>query len=162
VLEGQSVVPHVYPHQIGFNVLPEIDVFMDNGYSKEEWKMLQESRKIMHSPGLLVSATTVRVPVYVGHSEAVNIELARKMTADEVRSILAAAPGVKVLDDPGLSLYPHPWGAAGQDDVFVGRIREDVSHPQGISMWIVADNIRKGAALNAVQIAEALVEHDWL
>ena len=162
ILEGRSVVPHVYPHQIAFNLLPEIDVFLDNGYSREEWKMVQETRKIMHAPALPVMPTTVRVPVFVGHSASVNVELTRHMSAEEVRLVLAEAPGVRVLDDPGVSLYPQPWAAAGQDDVFVGRIREDLSHPNGIAMWVVADNIRKGAALNAVQIAELMIERGWL
>ncbi|MGQ9674155.1 MAG: aspartate-semialdehyde dehydrogenase [Chloroflexota bacterium] len=157
VLEGHNAFPHVYPHQIAFNLLPEIDVFLDNGYSKEEWKMVNETRKIMHAPEMLISATTVRVPVFIGHSEAVHVEFSRHITPDEVRAILAEASGVKVLDDPGISLYPMPWSAAGQDDVFVGRIRQDVSCENGIAMWIVADNIRKGAALNAIQIAEYLV-----
>ena len=157
VLEGHDAFPHVYPHQIAFNLLPEIDVFLDNGYSKEEWKMINETRKIMHAPELLVSATTVRVPVFIGHSEAVHIEFSRRITPDEVRSILSTAPGVRVLDDPAVSLYPMPWTAAGQDEVFVGRIRQDVSCETGIAMWVVSDNIRKGAALNAIQIAEYLV-----
>jgi len=158
VLEGRTVVPHVYPHQIAFNLLPEIDVFLDNGYSKEEWKMVEETRKIMHAPHLAISATCVRVPVYIGHSEAIHIELTNRLTADQARQILVAAPGVAVLDDPCVSLYPQPWVAAGQDEVFVGRIREDNSHAHGLVMWVVADNVRKGAALNAVQIAELLVE----
>lgn len=154
VLEGQNTVPHVYPHQIAFNLLPEIDVFLDNGYTKEEWKMVEETRKIMHAPEIAISATCVRVPVYIGHSEAVNIEFSRPMTPDEARYILAHSPGVKVVDDPSVSLYPQPWTTAGTDDVYVGRIRADASHPNGLVMWIVADNLRKGAALNAVQIAE--------
>lgn len=157
VLEGHDAFPHVYPHQIAFNLLPEIDVFLDNGYSKEEWKMINETRKIMHAPELLISATTVRVPVFIGHSEAVHIEFSRRITPDEVRSILSKAPGVRVLDDPAVSLYPMPWTAAGQDEVFVGRVRQDVSCENGIAMWVVSDNIRKGAALNAIQIAEYLV-----
>lgn len=158
ILEGRSVVPHVYPHQIAFNLLPEIDVFLDNGYSKEEWKMVQETRKIMHAPEVAVSATTVRVPILIGHSEAIHVEFTRRITPEDVRGILAEAPGVKVLDDPQVSLYPQPWSVAGQDDVYVGRIREDVSCPHGIAMWVVGDNIRKGAALNAVQIAEKMIE----
>lgn len=158
VIEGRPVVPHVYNHQIAFNLLPEIDVFLDNGYSKEEWKMVQETKKIMHAPDLAVSATAVRVPVFVGHSEAVHVEFSYRITPDEVRSILAEAPGVKVMDDPEVSLYPQPWSVAGQDEVFVGRIRQDVSCQNGIAMWIVADNVRKGAALNAVQIAEKMME----
>lgn len=162
VLEGKTVVPHIYPHQIAFNLLPEIDVFLDNGYSKEEWKMVNETRKIMHAPQIAISATCVRVPVYVGHSEAIHVELTTRFTAEQVRQLLVGAPGVMVLDDPSVSLYPHPWMAAGQDQVWVGRIREDNSHPTGIAMWVVSDNIRKGAALNAVQIAEILVERGLL
>ena len=162
VLDGQATVPHVYPHQIAFNVLPEIDVFLDNAYTKEEWKMVEETRKIMHAESIDISATCVRVPVFIGHSEAVTVEFSRPMSPDEARRILAQAPGVKVLDDPAVSLYPQPWSAAGTDDVLVGRIRRDASHPNGLVMWIVADNIRKGAALNAVQIAEEMVARGWL
>jgi aspartate-semialdehyde dehydrogenase len=162
VLEGKTAAPHVYRHQIAFNVLPEIDVFLDNGYSKEEWKMVVETKKIFHDPKIAVSATTVRVPVYIGHSEAVHIEMTKPMSAVEAREILSAAPGVSVMDDPDVSLYPHPWQAAGQDDTFVGRIREDVSHPNGLVMWIVSDNLRKGAALNGCQIAELLIERGWV
>lgn len=162
VLEGKAVVPHVYPHQIAFNMLPEIDVFRDDGYTKEEWKMVNETRKIMHAPQILVSATCVRVPVYLGHSEAINVELTNKMTADQARQTLVGAPGVNVLDDPTVSHYPHPWMAAGQDDVWVGRIREDISCPNGLVMWVVSDNIRKGAALNAIQIAEIMAERGLL
>jgi aspartate-semialdehyde dehydrogenase len=160
VLAGKSVVPHVYPHQIAFNLLPHIDVFLDNGYTKEEWKMVNETRKIMHDESLAISATCVRVPVPVSHSAAVHIELTRPMSPDEVRDILAEAPGVTVQDEPSVNLYPQPWAAAGQDDVFVGRIRKDSSHPNGIAMWIVSDNLRKGAALNAIQIAEELVNRN--
>jgi aspartate-semialdehyde dehydrogenase len=162
VLGGQAIVPHVYPHQIAFNVLPEIDVFLDNAYTKEEWKMVEETRKIMHADGIAISATCVRVPVFIGHSEAVNVEFSHAMAPDEARRILAQAPGVKVLDDPAISLYPQPWAAAGTDDVYVGRIRRDVSQPNSLVMWIVADNIRKGAALNAVQIAEEMIKRGWL
>jgi len=162
VLEGQNVVPHVYPHQIGFNLLPEIDVFLDNGYTKEEWKMVEETRKIMHAPDIAISATCVRVPVFIGHSEAVNIEFTDPMSPEEARQILAKAPGVKVLDDPSVSLYPMPWLAAGSDDVYVGRIRADASQPKGLAMWVVADNLRKGAALNAVQIAEEAAQRGWV
>jgi len=162
VLNGQSAVPHVYPHQIAFNLLPEIDVFLDNGYTKEEWKMVEETRKIMHANDIAVSATCVRVPVFVSHGEAVHIELSQTMSADEARQILAQAPGVKLLDDPVISLYPQPWSAAGTDEVYVGRIRQDASHPRGLVMWVVSDNVRKGAALNAVQIAEEMVKRDWV
>jgi len=162
VLEGQDTVPHVYPHQIAFNVLPEIDVFLDDGYTKEEWKMLEETRKIMHANDIAISATCARVPVFTGHSEAVHIEFTNPMLPDEAQRILVQAPGVKILDDTAISLYPHPWPVAGSDEVFVGRIRRDVSHPRGLVMWVVADNIRKGAALNAVQIAEEMIKRDWV
>jgi len=162
VLEGQTTIPHVYPHQIAFNLLPEIDVFLDNDYTKEEWKMVEETRKIMHADDIAISAMCVRVPVFIGHSEAIHVEFSDPMSPDEARRILAQAPGVKVLDDPAISLYPQPWSAAGTDDVFVGRIHRDASHPNGLVMWVVADNIRKGAALNAVQIAEEMIKRDWL
>jgi len=161
VLGGQNTIPHVYPHQIAFNVLPEIDVFLDNGYTKEEWKLLEETRKIMHADDIAISATCVRVPVFIGHSEAIHVEFTRPMSPDEARRILAQAPGVKILDDPAISLYPQPWSAAGTDEVLVGRIRHDASHPHGLTMWVVADNLRKGAALNAVQIAEEMIKRGW-
>lgn len=147
----------VYPHQIAHNVLPHIDVLMEGDYYKEEWKMIHETRKIMHAPEMAVSATCVRVPVPVSHSEAVHVEMERPMSAAEARAILAEAPGVAVVDDPGRGIYPMPKDAAGRDEVFVGRIRQDASHPSGLAMWIVSDNLRKGAALNAVQIAEWLL-----
>jgi aspartate-semialdehyde dehydrogenase len=162
VLEGGNVVPHVYAHQIAFNILPEIDVFMENGYTKEEWKMVEETRKIMHADSIAVSATCVRVPVFVSHSEVVQIEFNEYMSPEDARAILSKAPGVKVLDDPNVSLYPQPWLAAGTDDVYVGRIRSDASYLNGLVMWVVSDNIRKGAALNAVQIAEEAVKNDWV
>ena len=162
VLARGDVEAKVYPHQIAFNVLPHIEPFREDGYSREEWKMLEETRKIMHAPDILVSATTVRVPVAIGHAEAVHIEMERPMTPAEVREILSSAPGVIVQDDPCNDVYPTPAETAGRDEVFVGRIRKDISHPNGIAMWVVADNIRKGAALNAVQIAEVLIERKWL
>ncbi|MGD9143867.1 MAG: aspartate-semialdehyde dehydrogenase, partial [Dehalococcoidia bacterium] len=162
VLEGQSTTAHVFPHQIAFNVLPEIDVFMDNGYSREEWKMLEETRKIMHDASILVSATCVRVPVLVGHAVSAHIEFTHPMEPDDVRKILSRSPGLKVLDDTSISLYPQPWSAVGTDEVFVGRIRRDASHPNGVAMWIVADNLRKGAALNTIQIAEEMIRRDWV
>jgi len=162
VLDGQNTIPHVYPHQIAFNVLPEIDVFLDNGYTKEEWKMVEETRKIMHASEIAISATCARVPVFTGHSMAVNIEFAHPIFPDEAQRILVKAPGVKVLDDPVISLYPQAWSAAGTDEVFVGRIRQDASHPNGLVMWIVADNLRKGAALNTVQIAEEMIKREWV
>ncbi|MBI2980420.1 MAG: aspartate-semialdehyde dehydrogenase [Chloroflexi bacterium] len=162
VLEGQGTIPHVYPHQIAFNILPEIDVFLDNGYTKEEWKMVNETRKIMHADDIAISATCARVPVFNGHSEAVHVEFSQTMSPDEARRILSQAPGVKLLDDPVISLYPQPWSASGTDEVYVGRIRQDVSHPRGLAMWIAADNVRKGAALNAVQIAEEIIKREWI
>jgi aspartate-semialdehyde dehydrogenase len=162
VLAGETTVPHVYPHQIAFNILPEIDVFLDNDYTKEEWKMVEETRKIMHAPEIAISAVCARVPVFIGHSEAIHVEFSQPMSPDEARRILAQAPGVKVLDDPAISLYPQPWSAAGTDEVFVGRIHRDASHPSGLVMWVVADNLRKGAALNAVQIAEEMIKRDWV
>ncbi len=149
--------PKVYPHQIAFNCLPHIDEFLPTGYTKDEMKMLHETRKIMGDATIRVTATTVRVPVYIGHSEAVNIETERKLTANEARAILSTAPGVQLYDDPAHALYPMPLIVAGQDEVYVGRIREDESIPNGLNLWVVADNLRKGAALNAVQIAELLV-----
>ena len=161
-LERKNVVPHVYPHQIAFNLLPEIDVFLDNGYTKEEWKMVEETRKIMHAENMAISATCVRVPVFIGHSEAIHIEFSHPMSPDEARRILTLAPGVKVIDDPCVSLYPQPWAIAGSDEVYVGRIRKDASHPCGLAMWVVADNLRKGAALNTVQIAEEMIRENWI
>jgi aspartate-semialdehyde dehydrogenase len=162
VLDDVPTIPHVYPHQVAFNVLPEIDVFLDNGYTKEEWKMVEETRKIMHADEIQVSATCTRAPVLVGHSEAVNVEFTSPMTVEEAREIMSRSPGVKILDDTSISLYPQPWAAAGTDEVFVGRVRKDASHPNGLVFWIVADNIRKGAALNAVQIAEEMIKRDWV
>ena len=161
VLDGQTTIPHVYNHQIAFNVLPEIDVFLDNGYTKEEWKMVEETKKIMHADDIAISATCVRVPVVTGHSEAVHVEFSHSMSPDDARRILAQAPGIKLLDDPVISLYPQPWSVAGTDEVFVGRIRRDASNSRSLAMWIVADNLRKGAALNAVQIAEELIKREW-
>jgi aspartate-semialdehyde dehydrogenase len=147
----------VYPHRIAFNCLPHIDVFLENGYTKEEMKMVNETQKILGDPSIAVTATTVRVPVFYSHSESVNIETERKITADEVREILAEAPGIKVVDDPAKCEYPLAIDGAGRDETFVGRIREDESIANGINMWIVSDNIRKGAALNTIQIAEILI-----
>jgi len=162
VMEGRSVVPHVYPHQIAFNLLPEIDVFLDNGYTKEEWKCVEETRKIMHAQEIAVCATCVRVPIFIGHSESINVELSEPMTVDAARRTIAQAPGIRILDDPTVSLYPQPWPVAGSDEVFVGRIRQDPYHSYSLAMWVVADNLRKGAALNAVQIAETMIERGWL
>lgn len=149
-----------YPHPIAFNCLPHIDEFLENGYTREEMKMIRETRKIMGEPDLPVTATTVRVPVRVGHSESINIELKKPFTLTEVREILTRAPGVIVEDDPAQHRYPLPLRAAGRDEVFVGRIRRDVSIPNALNLWVVADNLRKGAATNAVQIAELLLKTD--
>ncbi len=149
---------NVYPHQIAFNVLPHIDKFLENGYTKEEMKMVNETRKIMGDNSIRLTATTVRVPVFRCHSESLNIETEKKITANEVRAVLSKAPGIIVFDAPEKNIYPLPVGVTGKDETYVGRIREDESIENGINMWIVADNLRKGAALNAVQIAEKLVE----
>ncbi len=162
VLEGRRICPHVYSHQIAFNLLPEIDVFLDNGYTKEEQRMVEETRKILHAEKMAVSATCVRVPVYFGHGQAVNVEFSSPITPQEARGVLAQSPGIRVLDDPSVSFYPQPWAASGSDHVFVGRIRKDVSHPNGLVMWIVADNLRKGSVLNALQIAEEGIERGWI
>jgi aspartate-semialdehyde dehydrogenase len=158
LLSGQEPIVKVYPHQIAFNCLPQIDVFIENGYTKEEMKMVNETKKIFNDYSIGVTATTVRVPVFFGHSESVNIETEKKITPQEVRELLAKAPGVRVVDDPAKREYPLAIDAAGGDDTLVGRIREDESIANGINMWVVADNIRKGAALNAVQIAEILIK----
>ncbi len=151
----------VYPHRIAFNCLPHIDVFLDNGYTKEEMKMVHETRKILEDDTIGVTATTVRVPVFFGHSESVNIETHKKMTPAEVKELMEKSPGIKLVDDPSKNVYPLAINAAGIDDTLVGRIREDESIENGINMWIAADNIRKGAATNAVQIAELLAK-DYL
>ncbi len=153
-----AVERSVYPHRIAFNCLPHIDQFLDNGYTKEEMKMVNETRKIMEAPTLAVTATTVRVPVFYSHSESVNVETERPCPPEEVRRILSSAPGVQVVDDPSQNRYPLAIEAAGQDLTLVGRIRKDESVPNGINLWIVADNIRKGAATNAVQIARILAQ----
>ena len=148
----------VYPHRIAFNCLPHIDKFLDNGYTKEEMKMVNETRKIMEDPAIAVTATTVRVPVFYAHSESVNVETRRPCPPEEVRRLLESAPGVKVVDDPAQNRYPLATEAAGQDLTLVGRIRRDESVEHGVNLWIVADNIRKGAATNAVQIAQILAD----
>ncbi|HYH93345.1 MAG TPA: aspartate-semialdehyde dehydrogenase [Candidatus Saccharimonadales bacterium] len=154
----------VYPHQIAFNALPQVDVFLENGYTKEEWKVVTESRKILHLPELRVSCTAVRVPVFVAHSEAVHVETVEPLTPDRARTLFAAVPGVVVQDDPTTATYPLATEAAGSDEIFVGRVRQDPSIPgdRGIAFWVVSDNLRKGAATNAVQLAEILVERGWV
>jgi aspartate-semialdehyde dehydrogenase len=157
MLNFQEVKPERFQTQIAFNVIPHIDDFQDNGYTKEEMKLVWETRKILGDDSIQVNPTAVRVPVFYGHAEAVHIETRAKIGADEARRLIAAAPGVVVVDERVAAGYPTPvTHAAGKDPVFVGRIREDISHPRGLSLWVVADNIRKGAALNAVQIAELL------
>jgi aspartate-semialdehyde dehydrogenase len=156
VLEGREPVAEIYPHPIAFNCLPHIDLFLENGYSREEMKMVQETQKIMNLPDLPVTATTVRVPVMVSHSESVYAEFGGEVSEEEAREALAKAPGVKLVDNPGRNLYPLATEVAGKDDCFVGRIRRDLFNPQALNLWVVADNLRKGAALNAVQIAERL------
>jgi aspartate-semialdehyde dehydrogenase len=161
-LAGDEPEPSVYPHQIAFNVLPHIDVFREDGYTGEERKVADETRKMLEMPDLAVSATCVRVPVFLGHSESVQIETTDRISAEAARNLLMVAPGVVVVDEPALNRYPLARDAAGHDEVFVGRIREDSSHPRGLALWIVSDNLRKGAATNAVQIAESLVTRGWL
>jgi aspartate-semialdehyde dehydrogenase len=160
LLNGKPIKPEVYPKQIAFNVLPQIDVFMDNGYTKEEMKMVWETQKIFADDTIKVNPTAVRVPVFYGHSEAVHIETRKKIEVKTVLSLLEDAPGVTVLDERVDGGYPTAvTDSSGNDDIFVGRIREDISHPQGIDLWVVGDNVRKGAALNSVQIAEELVKN---
>lgn len=157
LLNGRPIKSSVYPKQIAFNVLPHIDEFQENGYTREEMKMVWETKKIMEDDSILVNPTTVRVPVLYGHSEAIHLELKSPLTAKDARKLLSKAPGVKLIDDTKKLQYPTPiTHAVGQDDVYVGRVRQDISHPNGLNLWVVADNIRKGAATNAVQIAEIL------
>jgi aspartate-semialdehyde dehydrogenase len=158
IYNNKRIENKVYPWQIAFNVLPHIDSFLENGYTKEEMKMVNETKKIMEDESIKVTATTVRVPVFYGHSESVNIEFEKDLSPDKARKLLKKAPGVKVVDDPAKNKYPLAIHAAGKDETFVGRIRRDESVPYGLNMWVVADNIRKGAALNAVQIAEVLIQ----
>jgi aspartate-semialdehyde dehydrogenase len=161
---GEPKQASVYPHPIAFNALPEIDTFLENGYTKEEWKVVGESRKILHLPDLRISCTAVRVPVFVSHSEAVHVETTEPITPERARRLFAAVPGVVVQDDPAAHEYPLATGAAGRDEIFVGRVRQDPSVPdgRGLALWVVSDNLRKGAATNAVEIAEALVARDWV
>ena len=160
LLNGKPITAEVYPKQIAFNVLPQIDVFMDNGYTKEEMKMVWETQKILGDKSVKVNATAVRVPVFYGHSEAINIETKTKIDAETVTKLLNESANITVLDEHKDGVYPTAvTESSGEDDVFVGRIREDISHSQGINLWVVADNVRKGAALNSVQIAEELVKN---
>ncbi|MFH1407045.1 MAG: aspartate-semialdehyde dehydrogenase [Candidatus Omnitrophota bacterium] len=158
ILANKPVVCKKFPYPIAFNLIPQIDVFLDNAYTKEEMKMVNETRKIMEDDSIGISATAIRVPVFISHSEAVNIETHKKLAPDEARSILSKAEGITVIDDPKTQKYPMPADVAGKDNVYVGRIREDESIPNGLNLWVVGDNLRKGAALNAVQIAEELIK----
>lgn len=162
LLDGGQAHPKEQPNQIAFNVIPRIDSFGEDGYTREETKMINETRKIMHMADLAVSSTCVRVPVYISHSAAVHVEFEDPISPDEARELLEEMPGVQVMDEPGNGEYPMPLDAAGVDDVLVGRIRKDASHPNGLAMWIVSDNLRKGAALNALQIAEEVLKRDSL
>ncbi len=157
LMNSDDVHPTVYPHQIAFNCVPHVDDFLPSGSTKEEMKMVNEAKKILGDPSIGISATTVRVPVFVSHAESINVETKKKVSVQEARAILSTAPGVQLYDDPSRRVYPMPIDAVGTDAVFVGRIREDESIPNGLNLWVVADNLRKGAALNAVQIAEAVV-----
>jgi len=161
---GEPKAASVYPHPIAFNALPEIDTFLDNGYTKEEWKVVTECRKILHLPDLRISCTAVRVPVFVSHSEAVHVETRDPVTPERARELFGAIPGVVVQDDPAGHVYPLATEAAGRDEIFVGRVRHDPSVPdgRGIAFWVVSDNLRKGAATNAVELAELLVARDWV
>jgi aspartate-semialdehyde dehydrogenase len=161
-LAGNEPEPAVYPHPIAFNALPHIDVFDDDGYTFEERKVMAETRKMLGMPDLPISATCVRVPVFRGHSESVQIETVEPLSAERARELLMVAPGVSLVDEPAYNRYPLARDAEGRDEVFVGRVRRDASHPRGLAMWIVSDNLRKGAATNAVQIAESLVTRGWL
>ena len=160
LLNNQDIEIKEYPHQIAFNVLPHIEPFQENGYTREEMKMVNETRKILHDSEVMVSATCVRVPVTISHSEAMHIEFDKPVSTDEARELINNSPGMRVMDDPHADVYPMPINATGIDDVLVGRIRKDVSNPNGIALWAVCDNLRKGAALNAIQIAEEMMERD--
>ncbi len=157
VLDGNKATPHIYPHQIAFNVFPHVEPFLGSGYTREEINVIGETRKILHHPELKMSVTCARVPVFVGHSLAVHVEFSKPFPVEDAQFVLREAPGVILQDEPSVNLYPMPLTSAGKDEVFVGRIREDLSHPNGIALWISSDNLRKGAALNAIQIAEELI-----
>lgn len=162
VLDGGQVIPSKFQYQIAFNLIPHIDVFQEMDYTKEEWKMVKETRKILHDDTIGITATTVRVPVYRSHSESLNVETKRKITVDEAKKVLSEFPGVIVEDDPANKKYPMPLFTSEQDEVFVGRIRQDNSLDNAINMWVVADQLRKGAATNAVQIAELVIKYGCL
>ncbi|HEX3011549.1 MAG TPA: aspartate-semialdehyde dehydrogenase [Syntrophomonadaceae bacterium] len=159
-LAGKEMKPEVFQHPIAFNLIPHIDTFLDGGYSREEMKMVWETRKILHCPELAIAATTVRVPVFRSHSESINLETEKELTVSEVRQILSTAPGVILQDDPQNNVYPMPLYSSDTDEVYVGRIRKDISTDKGIVLWVAADQIRKGAATNAVQIASMVVDNN--
>ena len=160
--EQGEITPQVFPYQIAFNLIPHIDVFAEMDYTKEEWKMVKETKKIMHDDSIEITATTVRVPIYRSHSESINIETERKITAAEAKELLATVPGIIVQDSPEREEYPMPLYTSDRDEVFVGRIREDNSIANGLNLWVVSDQLRKGAATNAVQIAELVVKYGCL
>jgi aspartate-semialdehyde dehydrogenase len=160
LVAGRAPASQAYPHQIAQNLIPEIGSYKGDGLYSEELKMVDETRKIMHAPDIAISATCVRVPVMVGHAEAIHVELTEPMAPGEARDILSRAPGVVVVDEPERSRYPMPLDCAGRDEVFVGRIRRDPSHPRGLAMWVVSDNLRKGAALNAIQVFELVASQE--
>ncbi len=162
MMAGEAVRPNVFPHEIGFNVLPQVDVFLDNGYTREEWQMLEETRKILHNNVILVSATCVRVPTLKGHCQAITAEFHDEINTDIAGDLLAKSPAVRVVDDTDINLYPHPRMVAGTDQVMVGRLRQDAFNLKGLALWVVADNVRKGSALNEVQIAEEILKKGWL
>lgn len=162
LMEERKAESKVFPYQIAFNLIPHIDVFSEMDYTKEEWKMVNETKKIMHDDNIQITATTVRVPVYRSHSESINIETERKLTAQEAKKVLAAAPGIVIVDEPAEKKYPMPLFSSDTDEVYVGRIREDNSIANGLNLWVVADQLRKGAATNTVQIAELVVKYNCL
>lgn len=161
-LDGNVMKPEVFPYPIAFNLIPHIDTFMENGYTKEEMKMVNETRKMFHDDGLKISATTVRVPVIRSHAEAINVELERELSVDEAKKVFKEAPGIILEDDPNNLLYPMPLNVSNHDEVFVGRIRKDISFEKGLTFWVVADQLRKGAATNAIQIAELMIKENIL
>jgi aspartate-semialdehyde dehydrogenase len=157
LFNGREIKKERFPHQIAFNCIPHIDIFMEDGYTKEEWKIIEETRKILGEPALAITATSVRVPVFCSHSESVNVETEKKLTAAQAKALLREAPGVMLTDIPEENIYPMAIDAVGKDATYVGRVREDHSVANGLNLWVVSDNLRKGAALNAVQIAEILI-----
>jgi aspartate-semialdehyde dehydrogenase len=162
ILAGENPRPVLFPHEIGFNILPQVDVFMDSGYTREEWQLLEETRKIFNDDSIIISATCVRVPTLKGHCEAITVDFAGPITPESAGNILAQAPGIRLMDDTTINLYPQPRIASGTDMVLVGRLRQDAFNENGLAMWVVADNVRKGSALNMVQIAEEIYKRGWL